>query len=272
MREDEPRALSPAEEQEMRAAIRGLAELRPDPGFRESLKAGFLAGTLESRPAPGAAPRTRAPRRALWAMAAAAVIAALALVRVGTSSVPWTVQATSGSGRLQVEGDAVLLADHEGLEQALRAGGSIEMPPDASVILAGGPVQMELTADLRATLPPPPRRWLSDALRVEVHRGELRVAVGPGLPGGRLRVQTEDGLIEVTGTIFSVVCDEEATCVCVLEGQIRVGPAVPDMDTVPAGKRMVLFRDGRPPLVTDSAPVHRDGLEEFRARLRPSAP
>ena len=79
-------------------------------------------------------------------------------------------------------------------------------------------------------------------------------------------------MIEVTGTVFSVVCDEGVTCVCVLEGKIRVGRDASDMEEVPAALRKVMFRDGRTPLIMESAPEHREGLEGFLTRLGRTTP
>jgi len=53
--------------------------------------------------------------------------------------------------------------------------------------------------------------------------GEIRVTTGPSFPGAHLDVSTPVAAIEVSGTTFAVILEPHGTCVCVLEGTVKVG-------------------------------------------------
>jgi ferric-dicitrate binding protein FerR (iron transport regulator) len=271
MTEREPRPVTPEEASELQRAIRGLGEPRMDPGARARIKRAFLDGNTEATVAahPGVPERRRVrPWRWKWALAAAAAIACVVLVRDVLLPVGWTVQHRTGSGTIAVDGRHIPLDDSAALERAVRDGGRVVVPPGASIVIAAGDVvSIELMGETDAKLPSPPHRFFATALDTEVRAGEMRVASGADLRGRGLSVRTPDGRVEITGTIFAVMCDDVATCVCVLEGVVRVGRDATAMEDVVAGMRKVMFRDARPSIVTESAAPHREGLEDFRARL-----
>jgi ferric-dicitrate binding protein FerR (iron transport regulator) len=109
-------------------------------------------------------------------------------------------------------------------------------------------------------------------MRVRVDWGEARILTGPAFAGRRLVVETGEGVTEITGTAFSVVRNHELTCVCVLEGEARVGPGPGGMDPIPAGMRKVMFHEDRPALVAPIEPVHERHLIAFVASYRAQLP
>jgi ferric-dicitrate binding protein FerR (iron transport regulator) len=112
-----------------------------------------------------------------------------------------------------------------------------------------------------------PGRWFARARSARLEAGEIRFRSGPRFAPGRLVVHTPDGMAEVTGTLLSVQCDESGTCVCVLEGTVRVGTSRAALTAVAPGTRMVLPRAGEP-AVSPVAPPHADGARAFDARVR----
>jgi len=160
--------------------------------------------------------------------------------------------------------DGVDYGAEDALDRALARGGVVQVPEGGRslVVAVERTLVMEITPGSTVELPSPTAG--RDPLHLRVDQGEVRALTGPDFQGRRLTVATPDGLVEVTGTIFSVACNQDGTCVCVLEGKLQVGADRADLQPVPAGKRKVMFRDGSPAKITDAAPPHIQGLETFR--------
>lgn len=257
------------DEERARKALGSLPLVDADPAFRQRLKADFVAGRLEG--GRESAPRRRPARRGLFRpglLVPAAVAAILLLVALLNRGPALELADVTGAGTITVDGQEFAAGDRDGLERAIRPGSRIELSD--SVVLD---VLYEETAAFRiasatATIPHAPGRWFGKSLACALENGEYQVLTGPAFPGIDLTVETPEGLIEVTGTLVSVVRDESGTCVCVHEGEANVGVGEGDLEAIPAGKRKVMFADGRPPIVTPIAPPHRDHLIEFEARYR----
>jgi hypothetical protein len=56
--------------------------------------------------------------------------------------------------------------------------------------------------------------------------------------------------------------------VCVHAGRARVGIDIDDLEEIPPGKRKVMYADGKPPIITDIAPPHKEHLIEFETKYR----
>jgi ferric-dicitrate binding protein FerR (iron transport regulator) len=54
-------------------------------------------------------------------------------------------------------------------------------------------------------------------------------------------------MVEVTGTCFTLMCTDTGTCVCVLEGDVRVVDPIAGSNMVHGGKRKTMFRTGEAP-------------------------
>jgi ferric-dicitrate binding protein FerR (iron transport regulator) len=234
-----------------------------DADVHAALKRQFQEGTLRATSSP---PRLRR----LWPLvAAAAVIVLLLWGRDGREPQAWTVR--GGEGRVNLGGNEYALIAPSGLDSALRGGGRLQVGKDSALALGlAQDLVIELLNEAQIELPSREDLEFGGPIELRVQWGELRVITGPTFVDRSLIVTTPDARVETLGTVFSVVCDSAVTCVCVLEGRIAVGADKTTMDQVPAGQRKVLFRDRRPPLLTESAPEHSSGLEGFRKKYGPT--
>jgi ferric-dicitrate binding protein FerR (iron transport regulator) len=107
-------------------------------------------------------------------------------------------------------------------------------------------------------------------VEARLQSGEVRFVTGPRFRGARLTVATPEAQIEVSGTTLAVIRDSVSTCVCVLSGTVRIGPAEGAMETVPAGRRRALFRDGRTPHEMTLSPMESMKLGVLRERCLPA--
>jgi ferric-dicitrate binding protein FerR (iron transport regulator) len=242
-------------EQERAAeAVRGLGAVQPDPDFRARLREGFVTGTLAaaseaSRKGPAAPETGSGPGRSglivsLFSLAIAASVAIL--IWLGSAAPTWEYAGASGEdGDLWVCGHLMDPADTTGIQAMLHEGTPIKTT---------GSMQMELTLPNRltvqvapeaeVTVPSTPRRWFGGDAVCEVRRGEVRFVTGREMPGERFLVESPLATIEVTGTTFAVITGPDSTCVCVLEGEVRMMDADGSTHAVPAGERRSVFRDG----------------------------
>jgi hypothetical protein len=277
MSEREAQDLSP-EQERARKAIRSLPLVEAEPGFRERLKADFVAGRLGGAESPQGGGRPGRERRGFrlgWLLvpAALAVVVFVAAAIFNRGPAPKLADVI-GDGTVTVDGQTFATAERVPMAQAIQTGSSLETSEGVDVDLMYGRTMAVRLMSGVATIPAAPARWFGKKQQCWLDSGELDVLTGPDFRGGELVIATADGTIEITGTIVSVYCDTSLTCVCVLEGTASVGVDAADMEPVPAGKRKVMFSDGRAPLVTDIAPAHRDHMIEFEKKyakvLRPS--
>lgn len=255
---------SPREEQ-VRAALRADAPLRPDPEFRARLGAAFASGELARTAAPAAAKVIPIPLmdRALARFAPLAAVAVLLLT---------LVPASLESGFRILRGDAAGTWTLDGVSHSLaELGPESRLPGGAEIHVEAGAVEVAfddviaLRANAGTLVLPDPEA--GTALRCTVRGGEAIFLTGPGFAGKSLAVVTPEGRVEVVGTAFAVWRDETVTCVCVLEGHASVGINSSDLEPVPPGKRKVMPADG-PPAILDIMPEHRSGLVDFVERTR----
>lgn len=271
MSDDRTQDMTP---QQRRAAeaVRGLPRPTADADFRARLKREFAQGALpgadqptDEDPAVVVRPAASIWRRVAWAAAAAAAAVALAMFATNPRPGPATL-AVAGVGTVTVDGHAVD-TDHVGsLNALLHAGARVAVSDGVTLDLRyPGTMAWRLEPGTTAVLPAAPGRWWGRSIRCEVEVGETGLRTGPDFPGAHLAIATGEGAAIVTGTLVSVYRDAEVTCVCVQEGEVRMEDADGDpLGAVPAGKRTVLFRDGRPPLIDDAiAPPHQKHLLEF---------
>jgi hypothetical protein len=273
-----------------RNVLRGTPPPAPDPEYRARLKEAFGTGAIE-HPATGSPAHERPdrlgpspllpptpipiPRRrqsALWTgLAAAAAILIAVLAGVFNRGPEWTLTAVRGEGEVRLDGVAVDASDLEGMARHVRPGVQIEVPPGMEVdLMADRVMAIGLTGGTDLTVPPTPPRWFARRAELHVRSGEIRVATGPSFPGAHLDVSTPVAAIEVTGTTFAVILEPHGTCVCVLEGMVKVGRRdTHKMGEVPAGRLRFVFRDSREPVYEEMRPLERTKLAEFRAAQMP---
>lgn len=261
-------ALTPAETR-ARDAVRDLPRPPADAAFRARLRRDFAAGTIGERRAlvlPAARPQGLGWRLAMAAVAALLLVAGVMLANRGAN---WTVLATIGDGVVVVDGRPIPLGHHEDLIAQLRPGARVVVPDGAEVELgtAAGMI-VQVTAGTEFTLPASPGRWFRREVAGRVGHGEIRLTTGPAFRGARLRVETPEATVQVTGTTLAVICEPAGTCVCVLDGAVRVGGRSVAMEAVQAGRRRYVFNDGRPPESAEIRAMEIGKLGAFRDRRR----
>ncbi|MBK8232520.1 MAG: FecR domain-containing protein [Candidatus Eisenbacteria bacterium] len=248
---------------------RGGAEVAPEAAARrEAIRRGFVSGGLESSlPASGGEAHRAStteirggtisldsllPRRTrrVWprvALAAAAVLIAVVAGRaliVGNSREPalaWSVRQTTGTGALMVNGRPQ--------PPLLKAGDEVRFEGEGMAdLICEGHLAIQLPTDGACTLPafrPPARagwRGLTggrpQTAQASVLAGEVRFVTGAQFPGNHLRLSTRAAELEVTGTTFAVILNAESTCVCVLEGAVKLQPRAGAQSQSRAGWRV----------------------------------
>jgi ferric-dicitrate binding protein FerR (iron transport regulator) len=266
--------LSP-EQERVAEALRSLAAVEPSARFRDRLKSDFVAGRLG---APAAAPKRRRffglrPRQSALVLSAAAV-AVCVLVIVGLNRGPQLVVAdVTGTGTLTIDGVSAQATDRTALQRLIRPRSRIELPEGVELDLVHGEtVIYQLAASTVMTLPERPGRWFGREVESRLETGELRVLTGRDYAGVTMHVETPEGHVQIAGTLVSVFREDPVTCVCVYSGTAEVGIDSDDMQPIQPGTRKVMFSDGRPPMITEIAPPHRDHLIEFETKYRSWSP
>lgn len=256
------------DETRARDAVRGLASPRADLAFRERLKRDFVAGREGRRVLELPAAWHRRPA---WRTAFAAVgLTALAMVGTLANRGPaWTLLSSSGDGVAVVDRVPVPLGHAEELERRLRPGARLVMPAGAEIEIASAAgLVVEVTAGTEFTLPASPGRWFGRRVSGAVAHGEIRLTTGPSFHGARLRLDTPEASVEVTGTTLAVICEPAGTCVCVYDGVVGVGAKGAQAIHVPGGRRRFVFSDTRDPELADIRPVELEKLGTFRESRR----
>jgi len=180
-----------------------------------------------------------------WAFAAAVVAIVIGALNHGPE---WRLTGASGNGIVIVDQQPVPINHVDELVRSLTPGTRVRVPAGCQLeITCPGNMVVQITPGTDAVIPGSPGRWFSRVAKGEIKSGELRITTGGGFRGARLVIATPEASILVSGTTLAVICEPQGTCVCVLEGQVRVGPKAGPMAEVESGKRRFVFNDGRPP-------------------------
>ncbi len=243
-------------------AVQSLSRPEADTDFRARLKADFASGAVAAAKPAAFATRPR-PRFgfALWVPLTAA--AALAAVMVFGGRLPGPEALGSHiAGTVLVDGRAVAAGDSLRLDELLRPGAEVVLSEGAELdILYPGSFVMRLASGTTITLPDRPRRWFGGDLDAVMPEGEISIRTGPDLAGRMLAVSTPEGRARIYGTLVSIFRNDELTCVCLYEGTAVMDDLEQELGPVPAGKRWVLFADGRDAELLDIAPPHLEHME-----------
>jgi ferric-dicitrate binding protein FerR (iron transport regulator) len=269
----DPELLSP-EEKRASEAVRSLRSPPLDAAYRARLKREFASGALagtgtRERSAPPPLPFWRRPALA-WVALPAAAAAALIVVGALNRGPGWELVSSRGAGEAVVDGVPVPMARAADLARRLKPGVRLQLPTDGEIEIAlRGQLAIQVAPGTDVTLPASAGRWFGRSARANVAHGELRITTGAGFQGARLAVETPEAMVEVTGTTLAVICEPTGTCVCVLEGRVRVaGPAEGAGVMVPEGQRRYVFNDARPPETAGIRPNEHVSLQEFRELKR----
>ena len=265
--------------EERRAAelVRELPRPAPDPAYRARLKRTFMAAEMAPARVVGhIGPAEPEEHRSSWATllvpaAAGVLVVAGLLLNRGPG---WQVLGVTGGGTAEVNGHAVALSNASALARAVENGAHVRLPDGASMTVAApGRLAVEITPGSDAELTAPPSRWLGRIASARLMSGELRITTGERFHGARLAVRTPEAMVEVTGTTLAVIREPTGTCVCVMDGTVRVGAMRGGaMVPVPAGARRYVFVDGRPPEQAAMRPIERVKLGEMMERRPARSP
>lgn len=248
------------DEQRAREAVRALPEPAAREEFRARLKAEFVGGRIPERTAPRRGVVIPLPVRAALALAAAVAGVFLVLGRAPQ----WEVVGAPGAGEVRVDGRSFAAADAAAWRRALGPGARVGWSGSGPLTLAlAKTLAVQLMPDAEVTLPAASAAK-DGALRLDVERGAMQAATGPGFTGRRLVVHTVPVDVEVTGTTFAVIRMPEFACVCVLDGTVHLHTAAGGEMPVEEGARRVVHDDGTVDsfgeVAADEVPV----LERFR--------
>jgi len=241
--------------------IRSLPEVAADAEFQQRLKSAFVEGEFAEQP------KAAIPIWRWLALPAAAVLIVVAILAVNRGPVFRAVDAY-GDGMVTIDGEPTPTADLARLTQSLTPGSTVAVPNEAGIDVAAGDVMLyEIVGGTEMTLPESPGRWFGRAVECSVFVGELRLMTGEEFTGSTFTAYTPDGMIQVTGTLLSIQCDEGGTCVCVLEGTAQVGTDETDLEPVSPGFRKIMLKDGTVEIIPVK-PMHRDGVLDFESRMK----
>ncbi|MBD3237564.1 MAG: hypothetical protein GF330_12730 [Candidatus Eisenbacteria bacterium] len=264
-----------AEMQRAGAMVRALPTPAPRPDFAQRLRSDFVSGTLATtREQDAARARERRSALRLWMTAGAAAVAILALIVLsGLNRGPqWQPVAPAQPGRVLIDDQPLALDDLETLARHLRPGAHLVCSDSTGFeLFAGEQLWIEMTPGSDMILPPTAGRWWGRSPRGRVEDGEVRFTTGAGFAGTELRIATAIAEVEVRGTTIAVIDSPEATCVCVYEGEVRMGPRDAAMQRLDAGRRRILYGDDRAPLEEEILPMERMKLQMLRDRAFPAS-
>jgi len=252
-------------ERRVQEAVRSLPHPQATPAFRTRLKRDFASGRIGT-------PRTielASPRVAMrWlALAPAALVLLIAIVLANRAPALRAV-AVNGEGFVIVGGRPVPAGHLAELNQRLTPGTKVELAGATLELESAGNLHLELVSGSAMTLPKPPGRWFGRVSRGRLERGEVRITTGQRFHGARLAMETPEVTVEVVGTTLAVIREPVGTCVCVLDGTVRVGEPGGEMEMVQGGRRKFVFNDGRPIERAEMRPVEQVELARFREHAR----
>jgi ferric-dicitrate binding protein FerR (iron transport regulator) len=249
------------------AAVQDVLRSLPEPpvsvDFRARLRREFADGSIRVQ---------RARSRSLGSPARAAAVAAAmlaALVMVANRGPQWTVEGVTGSGAVVVNGHPIPAHETETLRRAIRPGAHLATSGDVQVdLVLAGRMAIQIAPGSQASIPNSPGRWFGRLVHNEVSAGEVRFTTGAALRGSGVRIRTPEVVIDVQGTTFAVIRESAGSCVCVLEGRLRMSEAASGVgEVVREGTRRYVFNDGRPPLVEPILPMETMKLTMLRDRF-----
>jgi hypothetical protein len=175
-----------------------------------------------------------------------AVLLAVATVRLNRGP-DWQIAGAEGYGHVAMGGEwegGMRAPGDPVLATRLARGG--ELLTDSTLTLhlvAPGVAAVTLAPGTEVQLSSAPGRWWGRSMRAEVTAGDAYFTTGRAFHGAHLDVSTPEVSVRAVGTAFAVLREPHGTCVCVMQGRVRVSragaPATSAVD-VPAGMRRVV--------------------------------
>lgn len=249
-------------------AVRSLGSVRARPSFKAALRADFAAGELK----PPLRVVRREPAAGAWRGAillfAGAAAAAFVVLRLNAGP-DWQVRHVQGAGSVLIAGRKFEADKPAAYAALLRPGSRVQLTGGTSLqVAAADNLIVEIAPGSDFTLPRAPGRWWDRQALASIRGGEVRITTGRGFRGAALMVLSPDTHVMVTGTTLAVICDDGGTCVCVCEGEVKVGRVLESMVSVPGGHLRYTPRDGSEPHSADMRPSEKVALSELRDKAR----
>lgn len=255
--------LTPAERR-VREALQALQRPQPDPAFRARLRHEFVSGRVGRR---RGLTFGRPWFLRAFALVPAAACALVLVVLAGNRGPDWRVKGASGDGNVVVDGTVYASNDVARVGAALRRGGHVRVEGAVTLdLVAPGIAAIALAPDAEVILSPAPNRWWSRTMSTRVTAGNAYFSTGRAFHGAKLDVSTPHAQVRAVGTSFAVLCAPFGTCVCVMEGHVRVGRlgmAPGDGVDVPEGMRRIVH-PGEPAV---TMPILEDSVHHLHQQL-----
>ena len=248
--------------EQVQSSLRSVARPLARQEFRDRLRGQFVREATPSNDRDG----TRAPQWGPLRLAATATgLVGLILAGWHLNTGPaWKLIAATGTGTMQVDGRPIALDSMATLGSALKPGAHVRLPEGAQLDFElPAMAVVQITGGTEATLPGRPGRWWGRSMRAALEAGEMRISTGSAFAGVRFSIVTPEVRAIVTGTTLAVFRLPDASCVCVFEGRVAMLGGAAD-DTVRAGFRRSVFRDGRAPLMEPIRPMETMKLTMLR--------
>lgn len=245
-------------------AVRALARPEPDAAFRVRLRHEFVSGRIgRRRGLTFARPWFVRPFVLVPAVAAALAVVLFA----GNRGPDWRVRSASGEGRVIVDGAEFASADLARMAPALRRGAHVRVDGPVTLdLVAPGVAAVALAPGADVELSSAPNRWWQRGMRARVIAGDTYFSTGRAFHGAHLDVVTPHARVRAVGTSFAVLCAPFGTCVCVMEGRVKVGghDAAPGEGVeVPHGMRRVISPDQ----TAQTLPILEDSVHKLHRQL-----
>ncbi len=274
MNDDQEYQLTP-KEQRAEQTVRDLQGPAMGAELKAKLRQQFVGGAAASGEnvvdaTDGFGARRRRRRRVFWQAAAAAFFAALAVTvtpKLFDRSDFTTVYmgSTGSTGELFVQGHSMDPYQPKKIDEMLHPGAPVKLTEgDMEVdFTVERKLAMQLAANSEATVPKLTPYGKGQEASLEVPHGEVRIATGPKLNVERLMIYAPLAMVEVAGTTFLVMSDQDSLFVAVLEGKVKMADADGTYHFVTDGKRRTVYRD-KPAKVEDIFPAERAKLKKVR--------
>lgn len=250
------------DERRVQEAIRDLPEPSPDSEFRSRLRGQFMAGEIPGT-VPEAGPAKVVPlfRAAIGLLAAAALAGLFFTMNRGPE---WVFVGAAGEGTISV-GEVTFPIDQAAdVFPSLPPGTVVRIGEGMLDLVSGNVVALQMAPGSELRVPSRPGRWIGRSIEGEVTSGEVRFVTGPDFPGRGLTIAAPGARIEVTGTTFAVICTPDSTCVCVLEGEVRMHDDDGESELVRAGMRRTIPVGSGAARDEEIFPMERSKLEMLR--------
>jgi hypothetical protein len=202
----------------------------------------------------------------VWpAVLAASVALIMWFVLAGETRARWRILDLESGSPFIVDGRTVDPSDAARLADLLQSAHEIETGEQALRLQLADELVIELaprTHVSQLTFP------ASGSWSMRTDSGSVRLATGPGFPGRRLRVLTNEMEVTVTGTSFGIDVLSSGTCLCCLHGVVmcdaRDGAA---SQSVRAGGLGFAYEDGSPAKWGNAFEAHLVPLRDLEAAV-----